>query len=113
MERPENVGFHEASIIEINQENQTIRMVLEGVHVHINDQPRNASVCLNGVGQIICDELPISELVMEYPDGEVLTLDMNLRPVLLIVEWNDFEHHRQKTRCYRISCETADVHIDG
>lgn len=110
MEQAQHISFHEAGLTGVHSSaDGTICLLLEGVNV--NGQMRNASVCLKGVRQIVRDGLLVESFVMEYEDGEVLTLEKQPDSLRLIIEWNDFEHHRQATRSYHILCESADVEV--
>ena len=86
----------------------SVCLLLEGVRV--NDQMREASVCLKNVRQIVRDSLLVDTFTMEYGAGEVLARGTTLDSVRLIVEWNDFEHHQHATRAYSIVRES--VHIE-
>lgn len=102
-------SFHEATIVGVRRENATIAPDLEGVYVDGNK--RNATVCLHGVHTITCDGLTVSDLVMEYQDGEILTLDYSPTSLHLIVDWTDFKNHHQKSRSYKISYDSAEIKI--
>ena len=109
MEPSKKVGFHEASVIGIQSASGIISLTLEGVRTE--GGIKNVAVYLKGVEQITCDGSPIDELQMEYPDGEVLTLDSDPEAAHLIVQWNDFENHLEKTRSYDIKCQSFEVEI--
>lgn len=48
---------------------------------------------------------------MEAHDAEVLTLKLNANGMLLVLEWNDWEPHRQFVRTYDIQANAVTVAI--
>jgi hypothetical protein len=110
MQKAQNISFHEAGITGVRSfPDGTLCVSLEGVYV--DGEMRNASIRLKGVRQIVRDGSPAESFTMEYEDGEVLTLEKNSDSLRLIIEWNDFEHHRHTTRSYQILCDSTDIEL--
>ena len=109
MEFTGNLSFHEATLVGVKNTGQTIGILLEGVH--LGPEVRNASVWCTGVRQIIRDGVPVDSFNMESDDGEIIALERTRESLRLIVEWNDFEHHRRRTRSYVIVCDSASVEM--
>jgi hypothetical protein len=111
MNHENSIGFHEAGIVNISTHGGTISLLLEGVHVSA-EKVSGASVRLVNVSYILRDGVPSEEIAMEYQDGEVLTLDIRSDSVQLIVLWNDFKRHLERTISYRVQCERVEVQIE-
>ncbi|MBV9782609.1 MAG: hypothetical protein JO264_02205 [Acidisphaera sp.] len=59
-------------------------------------------VAIEEVRGVLRDDLPIEQLRMEMPDGEILTLREENGHVILAVVWNDFAARRQETVVYTL-----------
>jgi hypothetical protein len=97
-------GFHEASIVEISQENGTIRLLLEGVHIN-DTEVTTVRLSFVNVQTISREDSSVSDIKMEAIDGEILTLKLTDHSAELIVLWTDFQERKENTVYYRIECD--------
>lgn len=105
----DQISFHDAGVNGITEHGNSICVSLESVSV--GGQPRNATVCFEGVREITSDGQSVEALTMEFNDGEILTLESLGGTVHLIIEWTDFAGHRSITRSYRILCDETTVTV--
>jgi hypothetical protein len=84
-------------------------LLLEGVRAA--DVVSAASVQLNGIRSITRDGLRVDDLVFEYEDGEILTLERTPTGIHLIVEWTDFKNHKSVTRSYNVECDSVKIDV--
>jgi hypothetical protein len=99
------VGSHEATILALRQKVGAVEVELEGATY--DGEPRSIILTFEGAADYTADDERVGGLFMEAEDGEVLTLDASDDGVRLLVEWNDFEAHKQFTRCYQFRANSV------
>ncbi|MGA2438577.1 MAG: hypothetical protein ABSF57_08710 [Acidobacteriaceae bacterium] len=109
MQSSQFFGFHESSIVGVHQVGGTITLELDDVQ--LGEEMRAVVIRLIGVKSITRDGIEVADLVMEYEDGEILTLEHTETTSHLIVEWNDFKQHLSKTHSYRMIFDSIEIEI--
>ncbi len=103
----QDLSFHEATVLELTREGDTARLELQDIR--IGERFADATVFVDGVETITIDDQPVAALEKEYEDGEVLTLEIGERHILLVVEWNDFARRLSQTRGLEIHGQSVRV----
>lgn len=98
-----DLSFHEASVSDLSRRGASIHLALTGVSY--NDKVVSVAIEFCNVRKVLVDGVEMENVTMEFPDGEVLTLRLEIDCVEIIVEWDDFKNKKSKTRCYKMSFE--------
>ena len=95
------VSVHDSSLVGVSRNGLTIRLAVEGVNA--SDSQSSMDVVISGVDAILQDGLPIHDLQMETPDGEIVQLAQENRTVTLIIRWHSYAPKFHKTAVYSLS----------
>jgi hypothetical protein len=94
------LSFHESTVVAFHGTKPFV--CLELADVRSGERLVSAEIDIRDVEAIWVDREPADAVMMECPDGEVLTLDLREKDVQVIVQWNDFASRRSITRSYVI-----------
>ena len=103
--------FHEATVRGFHRKGQNIYLLADGVQSKTGLV--SVSVEFSRVRSIQIDGKESNSVSMVFHDGEILSLKENRGSYLLIVEWNDVEHHESVTSAYTIECEELNSTISS
>lgn len=95
------ISFHEATVLRIIKQDDTLQLVLGDVLME--GRKREVSFLVSSVSSLTIDgNILFNAPLMEAEDGEVLTLEMSDSYMYFIVEWHDFSRNTSIIRSYRV-----------
>ena len=97
--------FHESTVVELSSAERAVRVVLDDVRLDGGKVVGRVEIRFFGVSSMFVDGTAASKIDMDFPDGEVLTFMLGETECELIVEWNDFQNHTNKTQVYVLNYE--------
>lgn len=105
------MNFHEATVVAFRRSDSAVMLELEDVLV--GGAKSNVALRISPVYSLSIDDEPHDgEELLEYDDGEVLSLEMSDECVVLNVEWNDFSSGASCTKSYKILAGGISVLIE-
>ena len=97
---PKDTTFHDSTLRSVTSDTEsTIRMRCEDVFVR--DANQTVDLLIEGVHDLTEDDRPRAKLVMEKPEGEILTFKEKDGWLDLIVNWIDYKTHTSEIKAYR------------
>lgn len=100
MNAPQQIGFHEATVVRFCRYDTNLQLELEDVLV--GGRKSRVVLTVSPVLKVMVDAKLSNSPLMEADDGEILTLEMSENTLSLIIEWNDFLHGRSFTKSYQV-----------
>ena len=115
--RPDDVEFHDAVILAIEQQGNDRILLVEYAYVSSLARTVECNVKLLGIGPVQCSDEGSVELKMLGDDAEILDFDVDSRGQCnLLVIWDNYEnrdektgHYEQITRRYLFSCQKMEI----
>lgn len=105
-----DIDFEDATVTAIIHNKKSVQLELEEATLSDNTKV-SVIIDFKGIRQLLTDNIPVNEISMVYPDGEMLHLSFADHVAELITEWNEFTSHHSITRSYKIEFDDMDIII--
>lgn len=99
-------AFDDATITSITQKTNSLDFTIEDVSTP-NNKKENGHLIFQEIKNITIDDAPSSQIIMIYPDGEIMDLEQEDDNTSIIIVWNDFKQQLSKTNVYNIKSSST------
>jgi hypothetical protein len=100
-------SFHDASVLNLFQEDKVINLELEDVETRSGERMSGKLKFLN-VTTIKIEGKIYNSVEMYHLDGEVICLDQDENGTTIIIEWHSYNPRDSKTLAYIINAENVE-----
>jgi hypothetical protein len=97
----QQISFHDSNLTGISRRCKVLVLALEDVSV--GEDQCAMDVAIDGIDTITRDRLPIDDLCMDTPDGEIPRLSQNENEIMLVVSWHRHSPRSEHTCIYNVA----------